>query len=152
MSEADQAGPVTGMAVSPINGTVLEASADSAARARAGRVARRERLLAAAEAGTVEGVNEALNAGIISVEQAWQKLNAHLARTALGDGRQHVAATVALGRHIGAVERDKADPVADASGDLAELVAAWRQAKLDNPMLGQRAAGLVRGVDDGEAE
>lgn len=31
--------------------------------------------------------------------------------------------------------------------DLAELLAAWRQAKQDNPELGTRAAGLLRDVD-----
>ncbi len=60
----------------------------------------------------------------------------------------HVAASVAVGRNIGATDNTRADDAgAEPTGDLAELLAAWRAAKEHNPQLGAQAARLLA---DGE--
>ena len=141
-----------GFAVSPRSGSVIPATPEAAAHARAGKVAARERYRLAAEQGLLTAA-QAVAVGVLTPEQGWAKIIEGQAEIALSPELSNSTAAAALvGRATGAIVTGKTEaaPIGN-NGDLAELVAAWRQAKLDNPMLGQRAAGLVRGSDgDGE--
>lgn len=140
--------PQEKLIVSPLNGTAIIASPDTAARARAGKAAKRERLREAALNGMLTAT-QAVAAGVYTHEQAWGKIIEGQTELALSpDLRGSTQAAALVGKAIGATERDKDEPQQAASGDLAELVAAWRAAKQDNPELAARAAGLVRGSDN----
>src|SRR5690349_11174435 len=98
-------------AISPVNGQVLPANADTAARARAGKAAKRERFREAAAAGLLDTVQK-LRAGVIDEFGAWQELTADQAKIALaGPLKLRTAAYAAVGRATGATEtvRDELD-------------------------------------------
>lgn len=136
--------------VSPINGMAIVASPDTAARARAGKAAKRERYRQMAEDGMLTAV-QAVVAGVFTHEQAWGRIIAGQAELANSpDLRGSTQAAALVGKAIGALASEKVAEQPHTDNDLAELVAAWRQAKLEHPELGQRAAGLVRGSDDGD--
>lgn len=110
---------VESVAVSPISGAVLPANADSAARARAGKAAKRERYRQAAEAGLLTAA-QALQAGVITHEQAWQKVIEAQTELALSpDVRGSTQAAALVGRATGAIAPDKAD--GDSQGNTVTI-------------------------------
>jgi hypothetical protein len=95
---------------------------------------------------------QAYHAGVLTYEEAWGKLVGVQTEIANEpDHRSSTAAAALVGKAIGALASEKqVDSGAAPGSDLAELLAAWRQAKQDNPELGQRAAGLLRSESDAE--
>ena len=95
------------VAVSPVNGVVLPATADTAARARAGKVALKQRLQQAALDGMLTAT-QAVAAGVFTHEQAWGKIIEGQTELALSpDLRGSTQAAALVGKAIGATERDK---------------------------------------------
>jgi hypothetical protein len=100
---------VESVAISPISGAILPANADTASRARAGRVAKRERYRAAAEQGLLTA-GQAVALGVMSPEDAWRKVIEAQSELALSpDVRGSTQAAALVGKAIGATEREHVD-------------------------------------------
>lgn len=101
-------GPVrNGFAVSPRSGSVIPATPEAAARARAGKAAARERYRLAAEQGLLNAA-QAVAVGVYTPEQGWQKIVEAQTELALApDARGSTQAAALVGKAIGATERDR---------------------------------------------
>jgi hypothetical protein len=97
------------LVVSPLNGAVIIANEQSAARARAGKLARKERYRLAAEDGLLTA-GQAVALGVMSPEDAWRKVIEAQSELALSpDVRGSTQAAALVGKAIGATEREQVD-------------------------------------------
>lgn len=101
---------VGSVAVSPISGAVIPANHDTAARARAGKVAAKERYRRAAEQGLLTA-GQAVAVGVMTPEDAWRKVIEGQTELALSpDLRGSTQAAALVGKAIGATERERDEP------------------------------------------
>ena len=94
-------------AVSPRSGSVIPATPEAAARARAGKVAAKERYRVAAEQGLITA-GQAVALGVITPEDGWRKIVEAQTELALSpDVRGSTQAAALVGKAIGALATEK---------------------------------------------